>query len=112
MLELQTQLEATQEQMRSMAENYDGLQQAHAKLQAANDEAERARATAEEKTAKRLEEIAGMEAKLQRLLFSQKFDLLDMKLLQPGEFKLKAMQATRQESAFLRERAPRVRAGG
>ena len=87
MLELQSQLEATQEQMKTMAESHDGLQQAHAKLLAANEEAERARATAEEKTAARLTEIAGMEAKLQRLLFSQKFDLLDMKLLQPEVFK-------------------------
>ena len=45
LLELQTQLEATQEQMKTMAESHDELQKAHAKLQEINQETERARAT-------------------------------------------------------------------
>ena len=75
-LELQNQLEATQEQMRTLATNYDGLKEAHQKLKDTNDEAEKNRSAIDAAMQARMDEIANSEAKLQRLLFNQQFEKL------------------------------------
>ena len=86
-LELQSQLEDTQTQMQTLAENHDLLKKAYDTLESTAAEAERTRALHDAATTARMAEIAASEKKLQGLLFSQKFDLLDMKTLQPETFR-------------------------
>ena len=77
MLQLQNELATTRDQVGQIARSYDSLRGAHEALRQASDAALQARAT----------EIAAMEQKLQQLLFTQKFDLLDMKTIQPEVFR-------------------------
>ena len=83
MQQLQQELATTRDQMSQMAVAHDSLRQAHEALRTATDTALQARA----------QEIAISEAKLQRLLLTQKFDLLDMKTLQPDTFHGKQNEA-------------------
>ena len=76
MQQLRQELATTRDQMSQMAVAHDTLRQAHESLRTATDTALQARSP----------EIANSEAKLQRLLLTQKFDLLDMKTLQPDTF--------------------------
>ena len=80
---MQAELTATRNQVGQMAQSYDQLRAAHEALRLASDNALNQRAA----------EIAAMEQKLQQLLFNQKFDLLDMKTLQPEVFKGKHTEA-------------------
>ena len=77
MTQLQTELATTRTQMAQMAAEHDNLRQAHEALRVATDTALQAKAS----------EIASSEAKLKQLMSNQKFDLLDMKTLQPETFK-------------------------
>ena len=77
MIQLQTDLAQTRSQMQMMAASHDNLQRAHEALKGQSDALFRQRA----------EEIKASEDKLSRLLFSQKFDLLDMQAMQPEMFK-------------------------
>ena len=76
MQQLQNELQTTRSQMQQMAGEHDNLRQAHEALRAATDTALQARAA----------EIANAEVKLQRLLLKEKFDLLDIKTMQPENF--------------------------
>ena len=83
MQQLQTEVGMQRNQIAQMASAHDALRQAHEALRQASEAALNARAA----------EIASSEAKLQKLLFSQKFDLLDMKTLQPDTFQGKHSEA-------------------
>ena len=83
MTQLQTELATTRTQMAQMAAEHDNLRQAREALRAATDTALQAKAS----------EIASSEAKLKQLMSNQKFDLLDMKTLQPETFKGKQSEA-------------------
>ena len=83
MQQMQAELASNRDQMAQMAAAHDGLQQAHEALRQASEAAFQA------KTA----EIQASEAKLSRLAFNQKFDLIDMKTLQPETFKGKHNEA-------------------
>ena len=75
--QLQQELATTRDQMAAMATAHDSLRQAHESLRSATDLALQSKAA----------EIQASETKLQRLMFNQKFDLLDMKTLTPDTFK-------------------------
>ena len=77
MIQLQNDLAQTRSQMTMMASSHDNLSRAHEALKAQSDALFRQRA----------DEIKASEDKLSRLMFSQKFDLLDMKAMQPEMFK-------------------------
>lgn len=83
MQQLQNELATTRGQMAQMAQQHDALRLAHESLRNATDTTLQARAA----------EIQASEAKLRQLLFNQKFDLLDMKTLQPEAFKGKQAEA-------------------
>ena len=77
MIQLQNDLAQTRSQMTMMASSHDNLSRAHEVLKAQSDILFRQRA----------DEIRASEDKLSRLMFNQKFDLLDMKAMQPEMFK-------------------------
>ena len=77
MIQLQNDLAQTRSQMAIMASSHDNLAIAHEALKNQSDALFRQRA----------EEIRASEDKLSKLLFSQKFELLDLKTMQPEVFK-------------------------
>ena len=81
--QLQNELATTRNQMAAMAGEHDNLKQAHEALRTATDVALQARTA----------EIAATEVKLRQLLLKEKFDLLDMKTLQPETFRGKQTEA-------------------
>ena len=81
--QLQNELATTRSQMTVMAGEHDNLKQAHEALRTATDVALQARTA----------EIAATEVKLRQLLLKEKFDLLDMKTLQPETFRGKQTEA-------------------
>ena len=74
MIQLQNDLAQTRQQMTIMASSHDNLAVAHEALKNQSDALFRQRA----------EEIKASEDKLSRLMFTQKFDLLVMKAMQPA----------------------------
>mgnify|MGYP001626931964 FL=1 len=83
MVQLQAEFATQKQQMQLMAQQHDALQNAHLVLRAESDALFRTRQ----------EEIAASEKKLERLLFQQKFDLIDAKNLQPEKFKGRRSEA-------------------
>ena len=83
MQQMQNELNTTRAQIARMATEHDSLRQAHEALRSATDLALQARTN----------EIATAEMKIRQLLFTQKFDLMDMKTLQPETFKGKQSEA-------------------
>ena len=77
MIQLQNDLAQTRQQMAIMASSHDNLAIAHEALKSQSDMLFRQRA----------EEIKNSEDKLAKLMFTQKFDLLDLKTMQPEVFK-------------------------
>ena len=77
MIQLQNDLAQTRNQMAMMATSHDDLARAHEALKNQSDSLFRQRA----------DEIKASEDKLSKLMFTQKFDLLDMKAMQPEMFK-------------------------
>ena len=69
--------------MQMMAANHDNLTRAHEALRLQSDALFRQRA----------EEITSSEDRLSRMLFTQKFDLLDLKVMQPEMFKGRRLDA-------------------
>jgi uncharacterized membrane protein len=80
MIQLQNDLAQTRQQMAIMASSHDNLSRAHEALKDQSDTLFRQRA----------DEIRASEDKLSKLMFTQntqKFDLLDLKTMQPEVFK-------------------------
>ena len=77
MVQIQREFANTREQMSRLAQQHDSLRHEHDLLKATSDQLFRVRQ----------DEIRASEDKLQKLLFGQKFDLLDLKALQPENFK-------------------------
>ena len=73
MIQLQNDLAQTRQQMAIMASSHDNLSRAHKALKDQSDALFRQRA----------DEIRASEDKLSKLMFTQKFDLLDLKTMQP-----------------------------
>ena len=82
-IQLQAELANTRTQMQTMAQQHDALQSAHMALRSETDALFRQKQM----------EIATSEQKLERLLFNQKFDLLDAKAMQPDNFKGRRTEA-------------------
>ena len=82
--QLQNEVATTRDQLTRMAGAHDALQANYTALQTSHEALRQASQAAW--TAKDAE-IAATEQKLKQLLFTQKFDLLDMKTLQPEVFK-------------------------
>ena len=101
--QMQNELVATRGQMTALATEHDTLKQAHEALRQATDAAWHARTA----------EINNLETKLKQLLFKEKFDLLDMKTLQPENFKGKQAETfkpwARQVKAFCNAKKPGFR---
>ena len=83
MVQLQAEFATTKQQLAVVAQQHDALQQAHLVLRAESDTLFRTRQ----------EEIRASEQKLEKLLFSQKFDLLDLKNMQPDKFRGRRVEA-------------------
>ena len=83
MQQLQGELNTTRDQLARMADSHDQLRAAHEALRLASEQAFQMKAA----------EIQASEDKLSKLVFNQKFDLLDMKTLQPDTFKGRAQEA-------------------
>ena len=77
MIQLQAELAQTREQLGRMAASHDNLQHAHLALRSEADGLFR----------QQRDEIQRSEEKVAKLLFTQKFDLLDLKAMQPEVFK-------------------------
>ena len=82
-VQLQAELANTRTQMGTMAQQHDALSAAHMALRSETDALFRQKQM----------EIATSEQKLERLLFNQKFDLLDAKAMQPDNFKGRRTEA-------------------
>ena len=103
-LQLQGELAQTRAQLQRFAQAHDELRTAHEAL----------RQAAENANSVRMAEIQASENKLKQLLFNQKFDLLDMKTLQPEAFHGKQTEAfkpwARRVKAFCNAKRPGFRA--
>ena len=83
MVQLQAERAQTRSQMQMMAANHGNFTRSHEVLKNQSDALFRQRA----------HEIKASEDKLSRLLFTQKFDLLDMEAMQPEMFKGQRLDA-------------------
>ena len=83
LLAMQQELATTRSQVQRMAQMHDLLRADHDNLRNVSDAALIAKT----------QEIRATEEKLQRLMFHQKFDLLDMKVMQPENFKGKQAES-------------------
>ena len=83
MVQLQAEMAQARDQIARMASAHDGLQKAHLALRDESDALFKARQF----------EIEQSERKLEKLLFNQKFDLLDLKAMQPEVFKGRRAEA-------------------
>ena len=93
MIQLQTELAQARSQMQLMAANHDNSMRSHEALNNQSDALFRQRA----------DEIKASEDKLSKLLFTQKFDLLDMKAMQPEMFKGRRLDAFKPWARKLKE---------
>ena len=88
--QLQAELKTTREQLALMASSHDQLRGAHDALRTAHDAL---RTATDNELQRKAAEITASEDKLSRLLFNRKFELLDMKTLQPETFRGRAHEA-------------------
>ena len=83
MIQLQAEFVQTRSQMQIMVANHDNLTRSHGALNSQSDALFRQRA----------EEIKASKDKVSHLFFTQKFNLLDMKAMQPEMFKGRRLDA-------------------
>ena len=104
MIQLQAEMRGTRAQLAEMAMAHDAVQAAVKKL-------EETSSTADRQQLAQMDTIARLEERLQKLLFTQKFDLLDAKTLTPVVFRGRRTDAFKPWARKLRNYCNAKRSG-
>ena len=91
MIQLQSEMRGTRSQLAEMATAHDELREAVTKLESVSSAG--VASEGDRKFAEQAAAIEKMEVQLQRLLFTQKFDLLDAKAMTPEVYRGKRTEA-------------------